>query len=187
MEKPRVPPGQKVSSRLKRLDLGVVPAFNEEKWRLRIKGLVERPIDLTYKEVLALPSIQVSGDFHCVTGWSRLDNKWKGVAFKKIIELVHPKPEAKFVTFESSDGYTTSLPLSDLASDDVLLAYDLDNKRLSSTNGGPLRLVVPAKYAYKSAKWIQGIRFTIEKVLGYWEQRGYSDTADPWTEDRYSL
>ncbi len=187
MEESRIPPGQKVATRLKRLDLGVVPAFNEETWRLRIGGLVEKPVNLTYEEVLALPRLQVNSDFHCVTGWSRLDNKWDGVSFKNIIELVRPKPEAKFVTFESGDGYTTSLPLSDLASNDVLLAYNLDNKRLPSAHGGPLRLVVPAKYAYKSAKWIQGIRFTAEKELGYWEQRGYSDTADPWTEDRYSL
>jgi DMSO/TMAO reductase YedYZ molybdopterin-dependent catalytic subunit len=182
----RVPPGQRVTSKLPRLDLGVVPKFNEVTWCLRVEGLVERPLELSYRETLALPRFSSVSDFHCVTGWSRLDNKWEGVSFKTIVDTVRPKPEAKFVTLESSDGYATSLPLSDLLDSDVLLAYALDGERLEAKHGGPLRMIIPDKYAYKSAKWIERIRFTAEKEIGYWEQRGYSDTADPWTEDRFS-
>ena len=182
----RIPPGQRVTGRLPRLDLGVVPKFNEETWRLRIEGFVEKPLKLTFAEVLKLPRYSETADFHCVTGWSRLDNKWDGVSFKTIVDTVKPKPEVRFVTFECGDGYTTSLPLADLLAGNVLLAYALDEQRLEAKHGGPLRMVIPDKYGYKSAKWVETIRFTIDEEIGYWEQRGYSDTADPWTEDRYS-
>ena len=182
----RVPPGQKVIERFPRLDLGIIPKFDENKWRLRIEGSVENPVVLTYKEVLELGQTTVVSDFHCVTGWSRLDNKWEGILFKTIITLVHPKQDVKYVTVLSGDGYSTSLPLSELMGEDVLLALSLDGKSLTAEHGGPLRLIVPQKYGYKSAKWVQMIKFTVQKELGYWEERGYSDTADPWTEDRYS-
>lgn len=186
MEKARVPPGQRLSRELRRLDLGVIPRFNEPKWWLRIEGLVEKKLSLTLSELVAFQHTNVIADFHCVTGWSRLDNRWEGIPFKSIVEVAKVRPEAKFVTFECGDGYTTSHPLSDLLRDNVLLALSLDGQRLAAEHGGPLRLIVPQKYAYKSAKWVEGIRFTAEKELGYWEERGYSDTADPWTEDRYS-
>ena len=184
--KERVPPGQRVTARLPRLDLGVIPKFNEGTWRLRVQGFVEKPLKLTFSEVLKLPRMSETADFHCVTGWSRLDNKWDGVLFKTIVETAKPKPEVKFVTFECSDGYTTSLPLADLLAGNVMLAYMLDGQMLEAKHGGPLRMVIPDKYGYKSAKWVETIRFTIDEEVGYWEQRGYSDTADPWTEDRYS-
>ena len=183
--KEKVPPGQKVVTKFPRLDLGVVPRFDESSWRLRVEGLVEHPLDLTLKDVLALPHVAVTADFHCVTGWTRLDNGWEGISFKTIVERSRPRPEAKFVTVECGDGYTTSLALSDLMADNVLLAFALDGEKLTLQHGGPLRLIIPDKYGYKSAKWAERIRFTAGKEVGYWEQRGYSDTADPWTEDRY--
>ena len=182
----RVPPGQSVTARFPRLDLGVVPRFDERTWRLHVEGLVGNPLSLGYGEVLKLLGVSETSDFHCVTGWSRLDNRWEGIRFRTIVDISRPEPEARFVTLESGDGYFTSLPLSDLLRDDVLLAHSLEGKPLTPEHGGPLRLVVPKKYAYKSAKWVERIKFTAEKELGYWEQRGYSDSADPGTEDRYS-
>jgi len=153
---------------------------------LKVDGLVDNVLDLSHEAAIGLPKVAVTSDFHCVTTWSRLDNAWEGIQFRTIVDRARPKPEARFVTFECGDGYTTSLPLSDLLAENVLLAYSLDGKRLTAEHGGPLRLVVPQKYGYKSAKWVQRIMFTAAKELGYWEERGYSDTADPWTEDRYS-
>ncbi|NIP67250.1 molybdopterin-dependent oxidoreductase [Candidatus Bathyarchaeota archaeon] len=115
-----------------------------------------------------------------------MDLRWEGVSFKQVVDLVEPEKNAKFVTFECADGYTTSLSLRELSGDEVLLAYKLDGKYLEGGTGAPLRLIVPNKYAYKDAMWITRIRFTSKKELGYWESRGYSDTADVWRNDRYS-
>jgi len=147
---------------------------------------VERPLRLTYEEFLKLPRVMCVSDFHCVTGWSRLDNRWEGVAFKTICDLVKPVKNAGFVTIFAEGDYTTSLPLSELLDDDVLLAYRFDGEPLSAEHGGPLRLVVPKKYAYKSAKWIRRVHFTEKQELGFWELRGYSNSADPWKEERYT-
>jgi DMSO/TMAO reductase YedYZ molybdopterin-dependent catalytic subunit len=155
-------------------------------WDFRVEGLVQNPVRLSYEEFLKLPKAVDVSDFHCVTGWSRLDNKWEGVLFKTICDLVKPLKEAKYVTIVCEDEYTTSLPLEDLLDPDVLLAYRLDDKPLPTEHGGPLRLVVPKKYAYKSAKWVRKLRFTKEQELGFWENRGYSNTADPWKEERYA-
>jgi DMSO/TMAO reductase YedYZ molybdopterin-dependent catalytic subunit len=125
-------------------------------------------------------------DFHCVEGWSVLNCKWEGVLFKDIVALVKPRSTAKFVTFECADGYTTSLTLEELSGDDILLVYKLDGKELEVGYGFPLRLVVPSKYAYKSALWVTRMKFASKKELGYWEQRGYSDTADVWKNDRFT-
>jgi len=186
MAKERVPPGQRVVTRFPRLDLGVVPRFERSVWRLRIRGSVERSLELGYKDIMALPRVAVTSDFHCVTGWTMLDNAWEGIQFRTIVELARPRPAAMFVKFECGDGYSTSVPISELMADNVLLAFSLDGKRLTAEHGGPLRLIIPDKYGYKSAKWVEDIEFTVAKELGYWEKRGYSDTGDPWTEDRYS-
>jgi len=181
----RIPPGQTVTSRFPVLHVGSVPEFDGEKWDFAVDGLVANPVTLTYDELLKLPSTVSTSDFHCVTGWSRLDNKWEGVTFKAICALVNPLKQARFVTVVAEGEYTTSLPLEDLLDDDVLLAYRLDGKPLDSEHGGPLRLIVPKKYAYKSAKWVRKLRFTAKQELGYWEKRGYSNTADPWKQERY--
>jgi len=185
-EKHRIPPNQRVTSKFPVLHVGPIPKFDSEKWDFRVKGLVKTPVRLTYEEVLNLPKTVSVSDFHCVTGWSKLDNKWEGVVFQTVFELVKPLKNAKYVMVEAEGDYTTSLPLAELLDNDALLAYRLNGKLLEPRHGGPLRLVVPKKYAYKSAKWVRKLRFTAKQELGYWEKRGYSNTADPWKEQRYA-
>jgi len=185
-EKQRIPPNQRVVSKFPVLHVGFVPKFDPKTWDFMVEGLVENPLRLTFKEFLNLPKVLSESDFHCVTGWSRLDNKWEGVAFKTISDIARPLKEAKYVTVVAEGNYTTSFPLEILLDNDVLLAYGLDGKPLEPEHGGPLRLVVPKKYAYKSAKWVRKLRFTQEQELGFWEKRGYSNTADPWKEERYA-
>jgi DMSO/TMAO reductase YedYZ molybdopterin-dependent catalytic subunit len=185
-EKRRVPPNQTVTTKFPVLHKGPIPRFDSKVWDFVVEGLVENPVRLTYEEFLRLPKAVSISDFHCVTGWSRLGNKWEGVAFKTISDLVKPSKEARYVKVGAEGDYTTSLPLEDLLQDDMLLAYRLYDKPLEPKHGGPLRLVVPTKYAYKSAKWIRKLVFTKDQELGYWETHGYSNTADPWKEERYA-
>lgn len=188
MQEPRrLPPGQREVKKWPRLDLGIVPRFDPKAWDFRVDGAVERPLALTYEAFVGLPSSKVVSAFHCVTGWSTFDNEWVGVTIKALSDLAAVKPSAKFATFHCDDGYTTSHPLDVLYGKDVLMAYQHDGRPLPIEHGGPVRLVVPKRYAYKSAKWVRSIRFTEQEELGYWEVRGYSNTADPWTEDRYSF
>lgn len=184
----KLPPGQREIKKEKFLlrHIGSIPGFDLETWSLIVYGLVEKPLTLTWSKVLALPSAVNVLDFHCVEGWSVLNNKWEGISFQTIVKLVKPDENAKYVTFESEDGYTTSLPLKELLNDDVLLAYKLEDEYLRPERGGPLRLIVSNKYAYKSPMWLKRIKFTSHQELGYWESRGYSYTANPWREDRYA-
>lgn len=186
-----LPPGQYEVASLRTLSIGKVPSFNMTSWTLGINGLVKNPITLTYEEVVSLPKVSSVSDFHCVTGWSKFGNKWEGVSFRTIIEMVQLEDAAKYVIIICEDSipnqlYTTSLPIEDLDRDDILLAFRLDDQELPREHGGPLRLVVPHKYGYKSAKWVRTIRFIDEPILGFWESRGYSNSADPFTENRYS-
>lgn len=188
----RLPPGQTPIKRLLRWGVdhpGITrsnPKIDLETYTLTIDGEVDKPLKLSWDDVLKLPRIESVSDFHCVEGWSVLDCKWEGIRFRQIVDLVKPKEDAKSITFECADGYTTSLILPELLGDDVLLAYRLDGKPLEEGIGFPLRLVIPSKYAYKSALWVTRIRFTVKKELGYWEKRGYSDTADVWKNDRFA-
>ncbi len=182
----RLPPNQRLETDFPILHFGRVPEFDRKNWDFRVEGLVEIPLRLTYDEFLVLEKTVVVSDFHCVTGWSRFDNRWEGVRFNDLKEIVKPKSNARFATIECDGGYTTSLPLSELMESDVLFAYNFDGKPLEPAHGGPLRLVVPKKYAYKSAKWVRKVVFTEEQEMGFWEDRGYSNTADPWKEERYS-
>jgi len=163
-----------------------IPKIDLKTWTLTIEGEVEKTLKLTWDEIVKLPSTESVSDFHCVEGWSVLDCKWQGIGFRAILDLVKPKQSAKSVTFECVDGYTTSLTLKELSNDNVLLAYKLNSEQLEEGYGFPLRLVVPDKYAYKSALWLTHIRFTAKKELGYWEKRGYSDTANVWKNDRFT-
>jgi DMSO/TMAO reductase YedYZ molybdopterin-dependent catalytic subunit len=165
---------------------GPVPKIDLKSWTLLIDGEVEKPLKLSWNDFQKLPMAESVCDFHCVERWSVLNCRWEGVNFKTLADLAKPKKTAKFVTFECADGYTTSLSLDELLADDVLLAIKLDGKILEEGLGAPLRLVVPNKYAYKSAMWITRIRFTEKKEMGYWEKRGYSDTADVWKNDRFT-
>jgi len=183
----KVPPNQRVVyDKFPVLHVGSVPKFNPKTWDFTVDGLVSAPLRLAYSEFLKLPVTLSVSDFHCVTGWSLLDLKWEGVAFKTIFDLVKPKRSAHYVTIMAEGCYSTSLRIEDLLDNDVLLAYKLNDRSLEPEHGGPLRLVVPKKYAYKSAKWVRMLRFTVKQELGYWEQRGYSNSADPWKEERYA-
>lgn len=187
-----LPPGQTPIKRLLRwgkdhptID-GSVPKIDLKKWILTIDGEVDEPLKLSWNNLLKLPKIESVSDFHCVEGWTVLGLKWEGILFKKVTDFVKIKKSAKFVSFECADKYTTSLSLEEVLGEDVLLAYKLDGKYLEEGFGAPLRLVVPKKYAYKSAMWITRIKFTSKKEMGYWESRGYSDTAEVWKNDRFS-
>jgi DMSO/TMAO reductase YedYZ molybdopterin-dependent catalytic subunit len=163
-----------------------IPKIDLQKWFLVVEGEVEEPLKLSWNEILSFPKTGSTSDFHCVEGWSVLNLRWEGILFKDFMQKVKTQKTAKFVTFECADRYTTSLSTEELSKDDVLLAYKLNGQPLEIGTGFPLRLVVPDKYGYKSALWLTKIIFTIEKEFGYWEKRGYSDTADVWKNDRFS-
>jgi DMSO/TMAO reductase YedYZ molybdopterin-dependent catalytic subunit len=187
----RLPPNQKSIKRILRWGTdhpGIIstnPRIDTNTYVLTVDGEVKNPVKLSWSEILALPRRVSVRDFHCVEGWSVLDCRWEGVLFRDLEKLVKPKPTAQAATFECADNYTTSLFLSELAGDDILLAYKLNGEPLEEGLGFPLRLIVPSKYAYKSALWVTRISFTRGKELGFWERRGYSDSADVWKNDRF--
>ena len=185
-QRDRLPPGQHLAKGFPVLDLGVRPKFYEPRWRFRVDGEVERELDLSWAEFSALPREERMSDFHCVTTWSKLDVEWSGVLFLDIAALVQPKDSARFVIAEGSDYYTTNLPLEDCMDEDVLLADRLEGEPLPREHGGPVRLIVPQLYAWKSAKFLNRLTFTSVDRPGYWEQRGYHGRGDPWNEERHS-
>ncbi len=182
----RLPPGQKLTTGFPVLDLGVKPEISLSEWTLTLDGLVDHPVRLTWAEFNALPQAVDISDFHCVTTWSKYDCRWGGVAFTTLYELAQPKAEARFVYFTGYDGYSTNVPLAACLDDDVLVATHFDGKPLPREHGGPARGIIPKLYAWKGAKFIRGITFLAEDKPGFWEVRGYSNTADPWKEERYS-
>ncbi|MDB6038813.1 MAG: Oxidoreductase molybdopterin binding [Verrucomicrobiales bacterium] len=182
----RLPPGQHEVHNFPVLDLGVQPDVPLDQWTLKIHGRVENPVTLTWKDFLALAPFTDTSDFHCVTTWSQYEMQWQGVAFFTIAELVRPKPEAKHVFFKSYDGYSTNNPLDVCLDDDVLIAHSWNGKPLTRAHGGPARVIVPKRYAWKGAKFIREITFLDRDILGFWEIRGYSNSADPWLEERFS-
>ena len=183
----RVPPGQFLTDKFPVLSYGPTPRFDPTKWDFRIVGQVEEPLRLTYEQFRALPqSVQVS-DFHCVTTWSQLDNRWEGGKVADLLAHVRLKPQALFVILHCDGGYTTNLPLSVFCDDDVMLAHRHNGRDLTPDHGWPLRAVVPKLYAWKSAKWLRAIEFSEVDQRGFWEVRGYHNNADPWNEERYSF
>ena len=182
----RLPPGQHTVHNFPVLDLGVRPAVSLADWRLKIHGHVENPVVLDWQQFLALPQFKDTSDFHCVTTWSQFDMQWEGVAFFTIAELVKPKPDATHVFFKSYDGYSTNNPIDVCLDDDVLIAHKWNGQPISVEHGGPARVIIPKRYAWKGAKFIREITFLDRDILGFWEIRGYSNTADPWTEDRFA-
>jgi DMSO/TMAO reductase YedYZ molybdopterin-dependent catalytic subunit len=182
----RVPPGQRLVKGWPVLNYGPVPRFDEAEWDFQVFGLVERPLKLTYAELKALRTADVQADMHCVTGWTTLDNTWAGVSFRALAEKAGVKPEAKWVIAHCEHGYTSDLSLEAMMEDDVLVAWAHDGEDLTPEHGFPLRLVVPQRYAWKSAKWLRGLEFTDHNKRGFWEVRGYHIHADPWREERYS-
>jgi len=190
---PRLPVGQHAVKNWPVLDLGEQPDVPLETWRLEVGGLVDNPVTLTWDQFLALPQADDVSDFHCVTTWSRYDNHWGGVQFKTIAELVVPHESARFVLCTGYDHepgtstpYTTNLSLERAVEDDVLLVHTWEGRPLPREHGGPCRLITPKLYAWKGAKWIRAIEFLADDRKGFWEVRGYSNTAEPWYNDRYS-
>ncbi len=183
--KNRVPPNQRLTEKWPVLHHGGVPSIDVSKWTFRIWGLVEKERKLSYEEFMALPSVTVLSDVHCVTGWSRLDNTWEGVSTQVIKELVKVFPEAKFVILHGAGSFTTNLSLNDFFESDVLFAIKHNSEPLTPEHGYPLRLVVPRLYFWKSAKWVEGVEFTAKDRRGFWESRGYHNHGDPWKEERY--
>jgi len=181
----RLPPGQHLVEKLPVLDLGIHPNVPLNEWRLEICGMVENPVTLDWAALLALPQTERTSDFHCVTTWSRYDCRWKGVSLAAILDLVKPLEEARFIFYSAHDGYTTNTAIDPLTDPDALLAHTLDGKPLEVEHGGPLRVILPQLYAWKGAKWVSRMEFRPTNDPGYWEQRGYSMTADPFLNDRF--
>ena len=168
------------------LILGIQPHIPLDQWTLEINGEVENPYTLTWKDFMDLPQVKDVSDFHCVTSWSRMDNQWEGVRFKTLAEKAGLKPSAKFVYITGHDGYSTNLKLEECLDDDVLIVHHWNGIPLPREHGGPARMITPRKYAWKGSKWIKEIIFLDQDQLGFWEVRGYSNTAEPWFNDRYS-
>lgn len=181
----RLPPGQYLTKKWPILSYESTPKFDSEKYRFKVWGKVEQPFELTWEELLALPRVQLTTDIHCVTTWSRYDNGWEGVHVREIIARARPTTDAHFVVAHSWTGYTTNMPYADFDDDDVLIALKHDGADLEPAHGGPVRLVVPKLYFYKSAKWLSGLEFVEKDLPGFWEVRGYHNHADPWKEERY--
>jgi DMSO/TMAO reductase YedYZ molybdopterin-dependent catalytic subunit len=183
--RPRVPPGQVETRKWPVLHTGSVPRVDLAAWRFRVWGLVERPLVLDWAELLALPRREVVCDMHCVTHWTRLDSRFEGVPLDALLDLARVRPEARFALVRAEEGYTTNLPLADLRRPECLLALRFEGEPLTPEHGGPVRLLVPHLYLWKSAKWVTGIELLEEDEPGYWEENGYHMRGDPWAEERY--
>ena len=182
----RIPPGQYKTDKFPVLHYGSVPHTDLATWDFRVWGDVDAPFTLTWDQFKALPRKSVHTDIHCVTRWSKLDTTWEGVPIQEILSLAQLRPSAAFVVAHSEQGYTANMPLEVLDDDDVLLADTFDGQPLEPEHGWPLRLLVPKRYFWKSAKWIRGLEFLDHDQLGFWERYGYNNSADPWKEERYS-
>ncbi len=185
-ETERLPPGQHLVTNWPVLDLGQQPRIQQSTWALQIVGGVENPVTLDWDAFHRLPQSRKLSDIHCVTTWSRYDNRWQGVSTHDLLDLVMPRPEVRFVMLTGYDGYTTNLPLADFASEDGILATAWEGEPLTRDHGGPMRLVIPHLYFWKSAKWLRRIEFLIGDQAGFWEKNGYHMRGDPWREERYS-
>jgi len=180
----RVPPGQFLSNKFPVLTYGSSPEVDLKTWKIRVFGLVEQEMELDWEQFTTLEWVGMTADFHCVTQWSSLDNVWEGVLFSGLVAAAKPKPEARFVMAHCYGDYSTNLPL-DVAMEEGILAHKQNGEEISKDHGWPLRLIVPSRYAWKSAKWVNGIELMAEDAPGFWEQRGYNNNADPWKEERF--
>ncbi len=182
----RIPPGQTLVDDFPVLHAGSVMHVNTESFTLTLSGLDGPDIVITWEQLLAYPAVQQTCDLHCVTSWTKLDTTWKGVRASTILAPLAVPPSARHTVIHTTGGWTTNLPLDELLRSDVLLAYEYEGRPISAEHGGPVRLLVPKLYLWKSAKWLRGIEFTPDQRLGYWETRGYHELGDPWLEQRYS-
>lgn len=183
---PRLPPDQYITKKWPVLDLGHKPIVERAQWTLTVDGACARPVTLRWDDLMALEQVEDVSDFHCVTTWSKLDIRWRGVRLVDVIALAQPDDDAHFVLCHAYDGYTVNIPLEEAVKPDVLVTYEADGAPLPLEHGGPARVITPQLYAWKGAKWIKRIELLRDDVLGFWERNGYSNTAHPWRNDRYS-
>jgi DMSO/TMAO reductase YedYZ molybdopterin-dependent catalytic subunit len=181
----RLPPHQRLVQRMPVLHYGPVPRVDLARWDLRLFGLVEAEVRWTYPQFRALPGREYVSDIHCVTGWSMLDTHWEGVPTAEVMRHVQLKPAARYVVVHAEHGWTTNMPLEVFLAEDSFFAWTYDGQPLSLDHGGPLRLVVPSRYFWKSAKWVRAVEFLDHDEPGFWEQAGYHNNGDPWEEERY--
>ncbi|MFH1834193.1 MAG: sulfite oxidase-like oxidoreductase [bacterium] len=182
----RVPPGQRLVTDFPVLHAGSIMHVERDRWRLAITGLVGSPITVDWEGLMALPAVDQVSDIHCVTGWSQLDTRWRGVRASVLLEGLEVSPQARHSVIHATGGWTTNLRLAELMREDVLVAYEYEGGPIPAEHGGPVRLLVPQLYFWKSAKWLEGIELTTDQRLGYWESHGYHALGDPWLEQRYS-
>ena len=182
----RLPPGQALTRKWPVLTYGEIPRIDKKNWRFRLFGLVSRERTLTWEELTMLPKVERVSDIHCVTRWSRFENRWEGVHAAEVVRLAEPHAATRFVMVHGYGGYTTNLPLESLLGDDVLFAFAHNGSPLQPEHGGPLRLVLPKLYLWKSAKWANGLEFMDRDRAGFWERNGYHMHGDPWTQERHS-
>lgn len=185
-EQAKLPPGQKETSKFPVLHAGSVPKIELEKWRFKTFGLVDNPLNLSYAEMTALPGSKIVCDIHCVTRWSKLNTHWEGIPVKTILDMTKPKPAAFYALIHAENDFTTNLPLELLYEKDSIFAFKYEGKPLTEEHGWPMRLIVPQRYFWKSAKWVTGIELTESDAPGFWEKHGYHMEGDPWKEERYS-
>jgi DMSO/TMAO reductase YedYZ molybdopterin-dependent catalytic subunit len=183
----RLPPGQYLTEKWPVLHAGTVPQTDLATWNFKVFGEVEEPVTLGYDELQALPQTEITTDIHCVTRWSRFDTSFKGVHWRELAKLVRPKPSAHFVLAHSEQGFTANVPLEALEDDNALVTWEADGEPLEPEHGWPLRLVVPSRYFWKSAKWLRGIELLSADQPGFWERYGYHNDADFWQEQRYGF
>jgi DMSO/TMAO reductase YedYZ molybdopterin-dependent catalytic subunit len=183
----RLPPGQYLTEKWPVLHAGTVPKTDLATWDFRVFGEVEEPVTLTWEQLQALPSREVTVDIHCVTRWSRFDTSFRGVHWSEVAKLVRPNSSARFAVAHAEQGFTANLPLAALEDDEALIAYEADGEPLTAEHGRPLRLMVPSRYFWKSAKWLRGLELRPSDEPGFWERYGYHNDADYWQEQRYSF
>ena len=181
----RLPPGQKLVRDWPVLDLGNRPNLSRRDWKLTVGGLCENPLEWTFDDFDAQRHVEMTSDIHCVTGWSAYDNRWRGLSARRLLEVIQPRSAARFVIIRSFDTYATTVPIQDFMLPDTILATHWNGQALTREHGGPVRLVLPRLYFWKSPKWIKHIWLTDKDVPGYWEARGYHRRGDPWREERY--
>jgi len=183
----RLPPGQYLTDKWPVLHAGSVPQTDLESWDFKVFGEVENPVTLSWEELQALPSKEIELDIHCVTRWSRFDARFRGVHWSELAKLVKPKPRGRYVVAQAEQGFTANVPLRALEDEAALIAYEADGGPLTPGHGWPLRLVIPTKYFWKSAKWLRGLELVEHDQPGFWERYGYHNDADYWKEERYAF
>jgi DMSO/TMAO reductase YedYZ molybdopterin-dependent catalytic subunit len=182
--RPRLPPGRHAVEKIQAMG-GTPGTATVENWRLRVHGEVEKPVILSYEDLLNLDQVHIICDIHCVTGWTLLDSSWSGVRLTTIMDSVRPRRSGGFIIFEAAGGYTSNVSISETRKENVILAHSFSGEKLEHAHGAPVRAMIPDRYFYKSAKWIEAVKVTSHDEPGFWESQGYSNSADPWKEERF--